>query len=823
MAGYSSAEDLQRILGAPVTITSGDRSPQRNRLVGGVSNSAHLQPGMAVDFVPQGISTKDAAAKLAKAGLPFDQIIDENDHVHVSQDPRNRQQVLGPKVANVSDADLLNMMGGAPKEAATAKAVNVTDDQLLSAMGGGSGAPAGPGSPRQAPAGAAPGGKPSYMGKEFGFGEEMAAHMPFGKDVAAGVPALLDTITGKGSLGANYRQNLADYNAAQQGYEAENPGYSLGAQGLGIMASGSPLKSVGPIAQQTLGQLMKAGAKGGATLGALFGAGDAAPTFNERAGNAATGALFGAGAGVGLPVLGAGAGAAGQQIGKAASRMFPDAGTIASKRAKAIIEKFAGGALSPDARELVPGSLPTMPEATGNAGAAGLYRALRDLNPNSPLVQRETENAAARGEYAEKIIGSHADIEAAQEARDLVTDKMRDAAFENANATDVKSVRSSINKILSSPAGQRDVVASSLAGIRDKLELDYPLSERVGDAISPLKDAISSGKLGEDKLADFVEARRLLNSANRGHTSEEDLIKGLTALAKNQKIVGPIDNALRVIKSGGIKLQNDPAQLYGIRQALTDKLSPLAQGTGSDARLAASELIEIKKSLDNAIERGASGYKDYLKTFSGMSEPINAMEFLQKNKITDNNGKVTLGKVQSVLDRLEKEKNKGGIQNAKHVSDEQIKALTALRDDLRRAGRTSHGKAIGSNTIQNDLAQKRLGLSRFIPEGLGATLGGVAGSHFGGGIGMDIGAMIGGRIGNIVGAGRRAKQLEAQNLLQSTLEDMMLNPSKYQNPHQGVPSQIRSLNDLLSSTKFNTAVTGGNRLAIEARPKEKRR
>ncbi len=134
MAGYSNADDLQRILG-PVTITSGDRSPQRNRLVGGVPNSAHLKPGTARDFVPQGMSTKDAAAKLAKSGIAFDQIIDENDHVHISQDPRNRQQVLGPKVANVSDADLLNMMGGA-KEAAPAKAANVSDDQLLAVMGG---------------------------------------------------------------------------------------------------------------------------------------------------------------------------------------------------------------------------------------------------------------------------------------------------------------------------------------------------------------------------------------------------------------------------------------------------------------------------------------------------------------------------------------------------------------------------------------------------------------------------------------------------------------------------------------------------------------
>lgn len=87
-------------LGAPVTLNSAYRDPVTNAKVGGVSDSAHLRTladgsPMAYDFTPQGMSTKDAATKLAmNLGSGFDQIIDEGDHVHISFDPKGRGQVL---------------------------------------------------------------------------------------------------------------------------------------------------------------------------------------------------------------------------------------------------------------------------------------------------------------------------------------------------------------------------------------------------------------------------------------------------------------------------------------------------------------------------------------------------------------------------------------------------------------------------------------------------------------------------------------------------------------------------------------------------------
>jgi hypothetical protein len=467
----------------------------------------------------------------------------------------------------------------------------------------------------------------------------------------------------------------------------------------------------------------------------------------------------------------------------------------------------------PNLKQIVPGSVPTMAESSANPGVAALQRSMRDLNNNSPLVAREAQNTAARNAAMENTVGTNADIEAAKEARDETAGPMREAAFENSTDTDVRNVKTAINKVLASPSGQRDVVASSLTKIRDKLELDYPLSERVGDSVGPLKDAISSGKLGDEKLADFTEARRLLNSANRGFTSEEDLVKGLQDLAKKQKIVGPIDNALRIVKSGGIKLQNDPAQLYGIRQSVTDMLSPMAHGTGSDARLASSELIGITKSLDNAIEKGAPGYKAYMAKFAEMSKPADAMEFLQKLKLTDGKGNVTLGKTTTALANLERDSNKSGIQNAKAVTNAQKQTLQNVHDDLLRSQNITLGKSLGSNTVQNALAQKRLGLAqRILPEGLGTTLGAGAGGLLFGHTGAEFGGLIGDRVGAHIGAMANSRNAQVQNLLQSHIEDMLLNPGKYSAPAQ--KSVMPTITDMLNGSRARASMGLTNRLAV---------
>ena len=90
-------DPLREWYGKPVTVNSGYRCPQLNRMVGGAASSQHLK-GEAADITA---GSKEENRKLfdyIKSHLPFDQLIDEKNYswVHVSykRDGNNRKQIL---------------------------------------------------------------------------------------------------------------------------------------------------------------------------------------------------------------------------------------------------------------------------------------------------------------------------------------------------------------------------------------------------------------------------------------------------------------------------------------------------------------------------------------------------------------------------------------------------------------------------------------------------------------------------------------------------------------------------------------------------------
>ena len=88
-------EAVRRVLGDRViSISSGYRSPEVNRAVGGARTSAHLS-GHAVDFNCYGLgSPREVCRAIAASDLAFDQLIEEGIWVHISFDPRLRRQIL---------------------------------------------------------------------------------------------------------------------------------------------------------------------------------------------------------------------------------------------------------------------------------------------------------------------------------------------------------------------------------------------------------------------------------------------------------------------------------------------------------------------------------------------------------------------------------------------------------------------------------------------------------------------------------------------------------------------------------------------------------
>jgi len=88
-------QPLRDKLGKPIIITSGYRSSQVNKLVGGVSTSQHTK-GAAVDFHVDGMTIQQVIDFVKKSGIEFDQLINEYDKwVHISYvKGKNRKQIL---------------------------------------------------------------------------------------------------------------------------------------------------------------------------------------------------------------------------------------------------------------------------------------------------------------------------------------------------------------------------------------------------------------------------------------------------------------------------------------------------------------------------------------------------------------------------------------------------------------------------------------------------------------------------------------------------------------------------------------------------------
>lgn len=82
-----------------IKVSSGFRSEELNKAVGGASNSDH-RLGFAADVIPVDVGTKDLAKWVAKNCPEFDQIIlefgtlDDPNWIHLSAAPRNRKQIL---------------------------------------------------------------------------------------------------------------------------------------------------------------------------------------------------------------------------------------------------------------------------------------------------------------------------------------------------------------------------------------------------------------------------------------------------------------------------------------------------------------------------------------------------------------------------------------------------------------------------------------------------------------------------------------------------------------------------------------------------------
>ena len=91
----ATLEQVRGLLGnSPIRISSAYRCKELNRAIGSVDTSAHVL-GYAVDFsCPIFGTPKEVAQEIAKSAIKFDQLIFEQNWIHLSVDPRNRRELI---------------------------------------------------------------------------------------------------------------------------------------------------------------------------------------------------------------------------------------------------------------------------------------------------------------------------------------------------------------------------------------------------------------------------------------------------------------------------------------------------------------------------------------------------------------------------------------------------------------------------------------------------------------------------------------------------------------------------------------------------------
>lgn len=387
----------------------------------------------------------------------------------------------------------------------------------------------------------------------------------------------------------------------------------------------------------------------------------------------------------------------------------------------AVNRAAAAGRIDASFDEIVPGSVPTLAQATGNAGLAALERAAIGRAPNA-FAERNAANYAARNAYMSEIKGTPETLSAAIAKRDEEALPFLKSALENARPANANPVMAEIDSILKGRAGQRDEVVKALSRVKDKLDL------------------------GEDQ-----------------------------------------------------GLQSSIEQLYGIRQSINDQLATVAGRDNSASQLASKELIQVRDKLDDSIQAAAPGFKEFLKTYSELSRPVDAQRYLQGLDLTDHTSqRITLNKVKSAINRIEKLRGGKGANEAKSISDVQLSMLRNLQTDLQREANSSRGMAIGSNTFQN-FATNQL-IDTMMPGKLGAVapvtpgaLGGALGYALGGNIGAGVGAIAGQQA---AGVAERAMAAQGPEI-EARLIDYLLNPRGAEVLRSGRASQTPVMDALL--------------------------
>jgi hypothetical protein len=564
----------------------------------------------------------------------------------------------------------------------------------------------------------------------------------FQKYAAGFGKAITDTGRGIGNLiGVTSKEDIQDANRRDRDLMSTGAGLAGNISGhvATALAPGGVLKGAALLpkalgASRTANALTKVGGgilnpttlRGAGATGATYGyiqpgEGDGFAD-KSRAFNAIMGGVGGAG-GLGLGKLAAatwrgGAGLVTPLTEKGrerlAAKMIDD--VLGESKDQVLASARAGG-------EIVEGSKPTFAEVAKHPSISGMQRTLANKSDefNTSLTQRHEANNAARMNQLNSLYDD-IDIAGSEASKRALNTTMRPAIRKSTEEVDTGRTVGAINKILNSASGQSDEIASTLGGIKNKLILDNPPTVRAEAAWSKFNDIIKNPPNGSINnrwtFEALEESRRILGAIKTGKSDDigaaVKALKEMKVKAKNNRVSGMIDDAIKDLTSKKPRYQTNPEQLYGIRKDIASKLNKKNPDGTSIDRETRRHLTVILKQIDHQIGKKVPEYSQYMKKYSELSNAANQQAILDKimKKVVTATDDITgtkvlknepLGAAIRDIDEIAQRATHFKKANAERIlGADKIAKLQSISDDLNRQVKTAgHGKAVGSNTFQN--------------------------------------------------------------------------------------------------------------------------
>lgn len=235
---------------------------------------------------------------------------------------------------------------------------------------------------------------------------------------------------------------------------------------------------------------------------AAAGAGAGGSELAQEAGAGPMGQMAaGLGAGIAAPAsilaTGAAARAGGRLVGNLTAPMT-EAGRkdIAARILQgAASDPEAAAANIANAPRYVPGVTPLTAEVANDSGVSAISKNIRNQSP-AAFADAEAANDAARQAALQRSFGNATNLTMAEQARDEIGKKLRDAAFADAKPVDVRPIVNSASTIAKSGAGKRQEVEKAMAWVKSRLQGEKD-PERIYAVRQDINDIID-GKMARD-------------------------------------------------------------------------------------------------------------------------------------------------------------------------------------------------------------------------------------------------------------------------------------------------------------------------------------